>query len=60
MIMIMIMIMMVIKMMIMIVIFFLVLRYKDEGPDYALGEEDRTAEILKDLEITHYDNVDKI
>ena len=34
--------------------------YKDEGLDYALGDEDRTAEILKDLEITDYDNVDKI
>ena len=33
---------------------------EDEVPDYALGEEDRTAEILKDLEITDYDNVDKI
>ena len=33
---------------------------EDEIPDYALGEEDRTAEIFKDLEITDYVNVDKI
>lgn len=47
----------------------------NEGPDYALDEddyalegeednasavEDRTNEILEDLNITHYDNVDKI
>ena len=34
--------------------------HEDEVPDYALRNEDRTAEILKDLEITDYDNVDKI
>ena len=33
---------------------------KDEGPGHALDEEDRTNEILKDLEITDYDNVEKI
>ena len=33
---------------------------EDEVPDYALGEEDRTAKILKDLEIADYDNVNKI
>ena len=33
---------------------------EDEIPDYALGEEDRTAEIFKDLEITDYVNADKI
>ena len=33
---------------------------EDEVPDHALDEEDRTAEILKDLEITDYDNIDKI
>ena len=33
---------------------------EDEGPDYALDEEDRINEILKDLEIIDYDNVEKI
>ena len=33
---------------------------EDEGPGNALDEEDRTNEILKDLEITDYDNVEKI
>ena len=33
---------------------------EDEVPDYALDEEDRTNEILKDLEINDYDNVEKI
>ena len=33
---------------------------EDEVPDYALGEEDRTAEILKDLNIADYDNADNI
>ena len=33
---------------------------EDEVPDYALDDDDRTAEILKDLEITDYDNIDKI
>ena len=33
---------------------------EDEGPDYALDEEDRINEILNDLEITDYDNVEKI
>ena len=33
---------------------------EDEGPDYALEEEDRINEILNDLEITDYDNVEKI
>ena len=33
---------------------------EDEGPDYALDEEDKTNEILKDLEITDHDNVEKI
>lgn len=33
---------------------------EDEVPDYALDEEDKTAEILKDLEITDYDNVENI
>ena len=32
----------------------------DEIPDYALDEEDRFNEILKDLDITTYDNVKKI
>ncbi|CAH3035622.1 unnamed protein product [Porites lobata] len=32
----------------------------DEGPDYALDAEDRTTEILKDLDITDYDNVENI
>ena len=32
---------------------------EDEVPDYALGEEDRTAKILKDLEIADCDNVNK-
>ena len=29
---------------------------EDEVPDYALGEEDRTAEILKDLDIADYES----
>ena len=33
---------------------------EDEVSDYALNEEDRTNEILKDLEITDYDNVEQI
>lgn len=33
---------------------------EDERPDYALDEDDRTTEILKDLEITDYDNVEKM
>ena len=33
---------------------------KDEVPDYALHEKDRTAEILNDLEITDHDNVENI
>ena len=33
---------------------------EDEIPDYALEEEDRINEILKDLEITDYDNIEKI
>ena len=33
---------------------------EDEGLDYALDEEDRINEMLKDLEITYYDNVEKI
>ena len=33
---------------------------EDEVPDYALDDEDRTNEILKDLDITDYDNVEKI
>ena len=33
---------------------------EDKIPDYALAEEDRTAEIFKDLEITDNVNVDKI
>ena len=33
---------------------------EDEGPNYALDEEDRINEILNDLEITDYDNVEKI
>ena len=32
----------------------------DEGPDYALDAEDRTTEILKDLDITDYYNVENI
>lgn len=33
---------------------------EDEGPNYALDEQDRINEILKDLEIKSYDNVEKI
>ena len=33
---------------------------EDEGPDYAFDEEDRINEILNDMEITDYDNVEKI
>ena len=33
---------------------------EDEVPDYALREEDRINKILEDLDITDYDNVDKI
>lgn len=33
---------------------------EDEIPDYTLDEEDRSNEILKDLEITDYGNVEKI
>ena len=33
---------------------------ENEIPDYVLDEEDRTNEILKDLEIIDYDNVEKI
>ena len=33
---------------------------EDEDPDYALDEEDKTNEIFRDLEITNYDNVEKI
>lgn len=32
----------------------------DEVPDYALDEEDRINTILKELEITDYDYVEKI
>ena len=33
---------------------------EDEVSDYALDEEDRTNEILKDLDVTGYDNVEQI
>lgn len=33
---------------------------EEEVPDYALDQKDRTAEILKDLDIIYYDNVEKI
>jgi len=33
---------------------------EEEVPDYVLEEKDRTAEILKDLDIIYYDNVEKI
>ena len=33
---------------------------EDEVPDYTLDEEDRTTKILEDLEVTDYDNVEKI
>ena len=33
---------------------------QDEIPDYALDEKDRITEILEDLEITDYDNIENI
>ena len=33
---------------------------EDEVPVFDLDEEDRTNQVLKDLDITSYDNVDKI
>ena len=34
--------------------------YEDEVPDYALDDEDTIKFTLNDLEITNYENVDKI